>query len=266
MAIFVSVVLKGFKMQEKIKEILGVFLKIPKEQIVASTIIDRTAVSSSILLHRMYAKLASEGIEVRNYQEVKNFADLLERVAGNKDASGVTMVSPGSIINETAISVATGLQDNNKGVGIDMELLSAMPATEDFREDSFYTMNFTGAEIAYCILQTNPYASFGGLFAAKEAIVKADNSYKNKAFNTIQIQHLPEGKPFHPAFNISISHTAEMAVALAIPIKAGNHVSTGVVNSELAKPAKNGASAGMWLLLLISLALSLTSLFLLTRK
>ena len=85
------------------------------------------------------------------------------------------------------------------GIGIDAEEISLMPATNDFRDHEFYTMNFAAAEIAYCILQPDSRASFAGLFAAKEAIVKADNSYKNKPFHTIFIDHLPGGKPFHSA-------------------------------------------------------------------
>jgi phosphopantetheine--protein transferase-like protein len=253
-------------MEEKIKEILSGFLKIPKEQIVSSTIIDRTAVSSSILLHRMYAKLATEGIEVKDYQDVKNFAGLLHQIATNNNAPYATVVSPQRIISENAMSVAADLQNNNSGVGIDIELISAMPRTNDFREDSFYTMNFTNSEIAYCILQPEPYASFGGLFAAKEAIVKADNTYKARPFNSIQIQHTPLGKPYHPAFSISISHTADTAIALALPGRENNHVSTDVINAQMGKTAQHSTSVSVWVLLLISLLLSVTALFLLIRK
>jgi phosphopantetheinyl transferase (holo-ACP synthase) len=91
-----------------------------------------------------------------------------------------------------------------------------MPPAADYREDAFYTMNFAPAEIAYCILQSNPVASFTGLFAAKEAIVKADNLFLNQAFHTIFIDHLPNGKPIHPNFSLSISHTAGFAVAVAV--------------------------------------------------
>jgi 4'-phosphopantetheinyl transferase superfamily len=65
-------------------------------------------------------------------------------------------------------------------------------------------------------LQPDPPASFAGLFAAKEAIVKADNQYKNKPFHSIGIDHLPGGKPVHPPFEISITHTDSLAIAVAV--------------------------------------------------
>jgi phosphopantetheine--protein transferase-like protein len=102
-------------------------------------------------------------------------------------------------------------------VGIDIEEVDSMPRATDFRENEFYKMNFSSAEIAYCILQSNPYASFAGLFAAKEAIVKANNAKRNKQFNTITINHNTEGKPVYPGFSLSISHTNNVAVAVALP-------------------------------------------------
>ena len=55
-------------MEEKIRKIISIYTKIPEDLIVAETIIDRTSVSSSILLHRMYGKLANEGFIVEDGQ------------------------------------------------------------------------------------------------------------------------------------------------------------------------------------------------------
>ena len=102
------------------------------------------------------------------------------------------------------------------GIGVDMEEIANMPVVSDFREDEFYKMNFTPAEMAYCILQPNPYASFAGFFAAKEAIVKADNRFKTIPFNEIFIDHVPGGQPVFAGFNISISHVSQLSIAIAI--------------------------------------------------
>jgi phosphopantetheinyl transferase (holo-ACP synthase) len=109
-----------------------------------------------------------------------------------------------------------------------------MPPATDFREDAFYSMNFAPAEIAYCILQSNPLTSFTGLFAAKEAIVKADNHFLNLPFSYIVIDHLPNGKPVHPNFSLSISHTAGFAVTVA--------VANTVTNASFASPANGKGS------------------------
>lgn len=201
-------VLKDFKkMEEKIKHIVSQYIKVPAEQITDQTVIDRSAVASSIILHRMYAQLANESVVINDYTIVRTFGQLIANINGKQ-----VHVS----LNEPVTPTVPIENVNAPSVGIDTENISSMPVVKDFREHSFYMMNFAPTEIAYCILQTNPYASFAGLFAAKEAIVKADNSYKNKTFNSIKIDHLPEGKPVHTGFQISISHTNDTAVAVAV--------------------------------------------------
>jgi hypothetical protein len=80
-------------------------------------------------------------------------------------------------------------------------------------------MNFTPSEIAYCVLQPDPYASFAGLFSAKEAIIKADGRLRSRSFNSIGITHGSEGEPLYPGFHLSISHAGGVAVAVAIPVR-----------------------------------------------
>lgn len=196
-------------MEEQIKNTVSKYTKIPAGQITASTIIDRSAVASSIILHRMYAQLANEGVTVNDYTGIKTFGQLMANVSAKNIADpAAEPVQPALVpplINAAGLSV-----------GIDIENISAMPQANDFREDNFYKMNFAPPEIAYCILQPSPYASFAGLFAAKEAIVKADNSYKARTFNTIIIDHLPGGKPAFPGFEISVAHTNDTAIAVAV--------------------------------------------------
>jgi phosphopantetheinyl transferase (holo-ACP synthase) len=138
-----------------------------------------------------------------------------------------------------------------------------MPVTNDFREDIFYTMNFSTTEISYCILQTNPYASFAGLFAAKEAIVKADNRFKTIEFKNIPVQHLSNGKPFHEGFNISVAHTGEIAVAVAVSILQNNNV---LKEPTIPEKSLKSIPAAVWLLILTSLLLSVIAVFLIAGK
>ena len=199
-------------MEEKIKNIVSLYTKIPAAEIGIQTVIDRSAVASSILLHRMYANLAAEGIVIENYFSIKNYGQLLSSVNGKGEILLPINAAP-------ADSISSGVAGTGNAIGIDVEEISSMPLVNDFREDEFYKMNFAAAEIAYCILQPNPQASFAGLFAAKEAIVKAGNQYKNKPFHTILIDHLPGGKPVHPQFEISISHTGTLAIAVAVNLQ-----------------------------------------------
>ncbi|MHA4808324.1 holo-ACP synthase [Flavitalea flava] len=235
-------------MEEKIKEIISVFIKIPPQQIDGDTVIDRSALQSSILLHRMYARLAESGVTVENYTLIRNFGDLIRGNPGN-----------GQMQNSTVINSQPAYPLTGSGIGIDIEQLSAMPETNDFRKEEFYKMNFTSAEIAYCILQPDPYASLTGLFASKEAIVKANGQYRNRAFNSIEIDHLPDGRPVHPGFRLSISHAGGLAVAVAIRTEATgqedrNHSSP--VQQIL--PGDRSSSPVLWLTL-IALAFSVFS-------
>lgn len=200
-------------MEQRIREIIASFIKIPADQIGPSTPIDRSAVQSSILLHRMYARLAEEGLVVENYTAVKVFGDLSRSSAGHDIDNGAPAnngaPAPAVIPGNYAVGTMPA------GIGIDIEEIAALPRTTDFRKEEFYKMNFTAGEIAYCILQPDPYASFAGLFAAKEAIIKADGATRNRTFNKLEIDHSPEGKPLHPEYGISISHAGGIALAVA---------------------------------------------------
>lgn len=243
-------------MEEKIKEIVAVFTRIPADQINVATLVDRTAVNSSIMLHRMYAKLSEAGIVVDNYQDVKTYGNLLQRVNGNK-AVLTDFVAVGG--NGQMQAPATGNGESMPvNIGIDVEEISAMPKVDDLREDDFYKMNFSPSEIAYCILKPDSYASLAGLFAAKEAIVKADHQYRSRPFSSIVIDHLPNGKPVHEKFHLSISHTNNTAVAVAVRIESGLLAQSSKI-SEPSAPV--GSSSLSLILITVSIILSAIALF-----
>lgn len=241
-------------MEHKIKNIISPFIRVPAEEISVDTIIDRSAVNSSITLHRMYAKLAEEGVVVEDYVAIKNFGTLVNKVKGN---GGGTILLTNEVESNPGI-VSINNYQAAPAVGIDIEEIGSLPRVGDFREDEFYKMNFASSEIAYCILQSNPYASFAGLFAAKEAIVKANNSIRNKPFNTIVIEHQPEGKPVYPGFHISISHTDSMAIAVALPAGADLLINKNADAIALSTVPSNDASVK--LLCVLSFIISLVAL------
>lgn len=238
-------------MEEKIKNIVSPYIKIPADQITAQTVIDRSAVASSIILHRMYAQLLNEGIVVNDYAVIKTFGQLAASLNGKEVA--VTFMEPAP-----TVSYSSTENTNEASIGIDVESTSSMPLVNDFREDAFYIMNFAPAEIAYCILQPNPYASFAGLFAAKEAIIKADNIYKNKPFSSIVIDHLPGGKPVYPGFQISIAHTNETAYAVAVKNISFQSISpAAVINTGNNSPLTTFTAVTAFLLSALTLILFL---------
>lgn len=252
-------------MEQKIKEIVATFVKVPVENIGPATRIDRSAVQSSILLHRMYASLAEAGLVVRDYSAIKVFDDLM----ASHSAEGDSEVQDNVFVTgrlESAVSELRGLQgiEMAPGVGVDIEEIAALPRASDHRKEEFYKMNFTAVEISYCILQPDPYASFAGLFAAKEAIIKAGGGDRSRSFNLLEIDHTPEGRPLYPGYGISISHAGGMAVAVAVAtssVVAELTASAGPSLNEV-PPAKKGSGSWIsWLALLISvLALMLVLL------
>ncbi len=196
------------------KEIIAQFLQVDANSITAGTLINRQALKSSIFVHRMYGKLADVGFVVNDYSSINTFGELEEKLNGKSQNQKVE-----ATIQQFNNLTNAQQQTPNSSIGIDIEQISSLPKTNDFRSEGFYTDNFSDKEISYCILQPNPAASFAGLFAAKEAIVKANNSYKSSKYNQLIITHNSSGKPEFAGMNISISHTEETAVAVAVQIE-----------------------------------------------
>src|SRR5579859_771572 len=264
-------------MEEKIREIVATFIKIPADQIGPATPVDRAAVKSSILLHRMYARLAEQGFVVGNYASVRVFGDLVRQgAAAGGDGGPGTEAGDGTVAqngggaegsaivggdypaamtqNGGGAMAADGGEGGPLSLGVDIEAIDSLPRATDFRREEFYKMNFTPREIAYCILQADPYSSFAGLFAAKEALVKADAALRERPFNQLGIGHSPEGKPLYPGFALSISHAHGTAVAVAA--RGGNPGGSAALTAPSASPAGGASSGGRiaWLALLLAAA------------
>lgn len=100
-------------------------------------------------------------------------------------------------------------------VGVDIEEVDSLPVAFDYREHAFYRDNFTAAEISYCIRQCSVRASLCGLWAAKEAILKAGvASAPQGHLKSIEISHDEEGRPVFTGCSLSISHSARSAIAV----------------------------------------------------
>lgn len=250
---FVKAVLRGFSMEEVLKEIVSGFVRMKPDQLSSSTPIGSKAVYGSIQLHRMYAKLAEQGIVVQDYRDLQTYGDLLARV-NNGEHKAVVPQSLLSTPHSSNGSYNHGLQS---GIGIDVEPVSSFSAVNDFREDEFYKMNFSATEISYGVLQPNPVSSFAGMFAAKEAIVKADNALIGTPFNSIIIDHDEKGKPVFRDFELSISHTDAVVIAVAVRFPNSTQQSS-------LKPIQNSTSGqGKWFALFaILLSLVAISLYL----
>lgn len=86
---------------------------------------------------------------------------------------------------------------------------------------------FTPLEIKYCLSKSDPSQHFAARFAAKEAVIKALKQPKKIGFSNIEIfnngdnspsarlVHLG-GKNFSKDICVSLSHTEDYAIAVAI--------------------------------------------------
>jgi phosphopantetheine--protein transferase-like protein len=221
---------------QQAKIIIAHFLKKKVEDITEDTVMDNTVVPSSLLLHRMYAALADKGYIVDDPASIITFKEFSNASVGSisaphkdsvTDNNKIDSVSDNNIFTSTSASEAKEdiKEENNNidrvddenilSIGIDIEEISSFEPVDNYMEDNFYKNNFSQEEITYCMSKVNPVESFAGLFSLKEAIIKADNSFKKIKFNKINITHSDDRKPMFDGFALSLSHSKNNAVAVA---------------------------------------------------
>ena len=197
---------------DKAKEIISHFINKSSDNITDTTIIDHTAIPSSILQHRMYALLADEGYILEDPGSIVTYNDF--KLMTNKNNSKNDILDKRKIKNILIQDLKRNTGENF-AVGIDTEDISNFENLQNL-DTKFYEDNFSLNEINYCKTKINPKLSFVGLFSLKESIVKADNSFKNIPFNQIEISHSQKGKPYFLDFSLSISHTDKSVTTIAI--------------------------------------------------
>lgn len=74
-----------------------------------------------------------------------------------------------SAVSDSTSKALSSLNKSSKGVGVDVELLSAL----NLENETFIERNFTPVEIKYASGSSFPQASFTGTWSAKEAVFKA---------------------------------------------------------------------------------------------
>jgi len=189
----------------EIKSIIGSFLNIAAETITKSTQINKL---SSVTQPRFYAELEKKGYLIKDQSQVITYGDLIKSLKGKSET--ITKLPIASIITNNI-----PFNSSRSIIGIDLEHISNFPAVEDYRTDPFYKSLFSDKEISYCIIQNNPLESFAGKFAAKEAMIKIDNTLAAIEKNKIEIRNTENGRPIVNGFEISITHSEGYAVAVA---------------------------------------------------
>jgi len=104
-------------------------------------------------------------------------------------------------------------------VGIDIQSISelfpsALPV--DPKAEKELSRMFTIKELSYAQSKECPGQTLAGIFAAKEAIQKC--SGMNVKLSTLEVLPDKDGRPRSPGYSISISHSGDFSVAIAMPV------------------------------------------------
>ena len=156
-----------------IKEIVATFLKENIQDIDSNTRIDNKAIQGSVLLHRMYSELNSNGYKVENYTTIHTFGELIESLSVNNENTD-PIKNPNLDKRQYEFNAGEFIS-YEENIGIDIESPKNLPDSLDYYQEQFYKDNFSIGEIAYCSSMNDPKSCFAGRFAAKEAIIKANN-------------------------------------------------------------------------------------------
>ena len=125
---------------------------------------------------------------------------------------------------------------SHKGLGIDIQDIGDLFPSEviDYKTDDFLISIFNQKEIAYAEAKPIPRQTLAGLFAAKEAVIKASN---NPALTiaSIAVEHDSNGQPFFSDFQISISHSNNYAIAVAFNYAARSDIGGSDLGPDIKK-------------------------------
>ena len=165
--------------------------------------------------------------------EEKVILDPLARIEDNYNFHSKAIQSEKNYIGDATSSTAKALANlnkSNKGVGVDVELLTSL----NLDNETFIERNFTKQEQEYCFNSSNPQASFTGTWSAKEAAFKAlgvKSQGGGAALIDIEVTRNANGAPIitlHDkakaaadqvgvkSVNVSISHDDFQATAVAL--------------------------------------------------
>ena len=215
---------------KKIEDIFKSFplkseININNRQTTISSAID---LFSSIVLERIIARLINEfpDVNFENLNPQSSINDIFQLIVNNSDFKEENLNDQNfsSIqIEDIKLDLLENCSLNINSVGIDIESKNSIP-NDIFliKNSSLRKRLFSEKEIIYSITKPDPIITLTGIFAAKEAFIKALSSKKKIGFNQINIAYNPNGKPFVILNNnifkayLSISHTSQIATAICI--------------------------------------------------
>lgn len=182
-------------------------------------------------LSRLLNKPISEGMELAlsSAQKsrlhgwlIQNNIAFEESVLSNKFSAEQLICGTG-VVNPRELKVVDPSYLNNSNevcdfeVGIDMQRVDELfphGLPIDPKLDQSLVEMFTLKELSYAQSKTDPEITLTGIFCAKEAIQKA--SSLRLGLKEIEVLPDEEGRPIYEGFKISISHSKNYAIAMAV--------------------------------------------------
>jgi holo-[acyl-carrier protein] synthase len=173
------------------------------------------------------------GVNCPAAYSVATFGELEQALFGQHSAAPAPAATSNS--NSTNPQLAVLPEQNAKfkdlRCGVDIEMISEMPETPDYREHEFYSDSFSQEEIAYCVLQENPRMHFAARWCAKEALYKCDPAFRSEKMSNIELavseqggvflRHRGNGTRRDLPHAVSVSHTNVFATAVVLMLPGG---------------------------------------------
>jgi NAD(P)H-hydrate epimerase len=103
------------------------------------------------------------------------------------------------------------------GLGVDIQRINELfpdELPEDLKSDLHLGEIFSQRELSYAASKPNPRQTLAGIYSAKEAIVKSGSNFSD--YSHIQIEHSASGQPFSTGYMVSISHSGEYVISIAL--------------------------------------------------
>ena len=165
-----------------------------------------------------------EDLKLTSGQKARYFAwfdeNRVEYLLGSgtdEESSTSQVASVSTIANSISRHAGDLTVGSMAGIGVDIQQISEL-FPQDLsapKADESLTSIFSLQELSYAESSSDIQQTLTGIFAAKEAIIKACPNNAEPSLPDIEILHQSDGVPTHAGFQLSISHSGNYAVAVA---------------------------------------------------
>jgi len=219
-------------LEPRLRELVSQFWKVPLERIDDELRFDAKylkGMSSTRFLVFVAAVESNLGARLNDPSALTSYGALRRAVVG--DAPVVARESSPVTSPQQSFSPSLG-PEALFAIGQDIEEISSLPATDEYRSSPFYTQNFTRDEIAACTAMAEPRQHFAARWCAKEALIKCGPPFTLLKRGDIEVTNRPDGRPelgvLEPTVRdmlggqpilVSLSHTASFASAVVLVVR-----------------------------------------------